>query len=744
MRALAVMLVVLIMVGPQLLHQRRVGTLGKVTFVVDASESMQTEDVPGEANRAALVARLLGELPNEDEEDDDPKRGEGLLGRLADTHELQVISSPGIQETDLAELLRRVQADGVPSDRTQTAAMPNNTSGVESGDPQQHTVVLLSDGRNNLGDSPIEVAEELARRGIVVATVGVGDEREPDDLAIIDLQHPQQLSPQNLLRGKVRYKRVMSNPQPTIVRITDAGGKIVWQQQLPATAPNLGELNFEFDIDDQAAQPEEANSEIALSRRAIRDTQALQFTASIATEADLAGGRIEETDLRSDDQQRQFSIAVIRSEYRVLLLAAGSRWEFRYLKNLFGRDPNWDVTHVQLGPGTVNPQQLPRGGEATQFPATFDELMNFDLVVLGEVDATLLPNEIPDWFVRYVDRGGALVMIDGTRDHLWMLAENQLEPLMPVRWIGGTKGFYAERIEATTVGAESGWLNLVASAEPELMGGTEQVNNFDWSSLPPPHQVRMTSARQDAEVLLTTGVANLNYPLLVRKNFGGGRVLYLAAGETWRWRYLVGDTIHAKFWNQLALSLMPPPMAVRNDVGALDSGKVQYTVGEQAALRVRLRDASGVYQSESSVQVDLLSDGQIVQSVPLIADGHVPGLYQGLSESLLAGNYETRLTASGYGPELAGLTTQFTVADAFSQEGVFVARNQELLSGIAAAGGGESLAAELDELVDFLAPRSSGRLERSQTSLWDSYYWFVPLVVLLCCEWWTRKRVGLP
>src|SRR5262249_30983897 len=38
--------------------------------------------------------------------------------------------------------------------------------------------------------------------------------------------------------------------------------------------------------------------------------------------------------------------------------------------------------------------------------------------------------------------------------------------------------------------------------------------------------------------------------LIVRQNYGFGRVLFVGLDSTWRWRYKTGDTYHHRFWGQ--------------------------------------------------------------------------------------------------------------------------------------------------------------------------------------------------
>jgi hypothetical protein len=70
--------------------------------------------------------------------------------------------------------------------------------------------------------------------------------------------------------------------------------------------------------------------------------------------------------------------------------------------------------------------------------------------------------------------------------------------------------------------------------------------------------------------------------------------------------------------------------------------------------------------------------------------------------------------------------------------------NEDLLRQMAAQGGGQYLREEqIDRLADLLAPLSQGKVIESDTVLWQSYWWFVPVVLLLTVEWIIRKRVGM-
>ncbi|MFT4559350.1 MAG: hypothetical protein ACI92S_004740, partial [Planctomycetaceae bacterium] len=44
---------------------------------------------------------------------------------------------------------------------------------------------------------------------------------------------------------------------------------------------------------------------------------------------------------------------------------------------------------------------------------------------------------------------------------------------------------------------------------------------------------------------------------------------------------------------------------------------------------------------------------------------------------------------------------------------------------------------------ELLDPLSSGRVVESSMLIWQSYWWFAAMILLLAVEWILRKRAGL-
>ncbi len=335
-------------------------------------------------------------------------------------------------------------------------------------------------------------------------------------------------------------------------------------------------------------------------------------------------------------------------------------------------------------------------------------------------------------------RGGGLIAIDGRRGHLASFAETkEMGPLLPVDWKGESAGGRPSKLRLSERGAQVGHLSLVSGTEP---------NDDVWASLQPPHWVAPARALPGAETLVEAVVGERKVPALVTRRVGAGRVLYCGFDESWRWRYEVGDRHHQRFWNQIARWIMEPPFAVKDARVSLDAGKVFYAHGERAEIRARLRDAQGrPVEKAGAVEALLVRDGQKAGSVKLVPDENAGGIYTGQTAPLLqGGRYEVRLRAEGFSEGETRARCEFAVRAREAGELASLGANEELLRQMAAHSGGEFFREEEASAVAArLEPLSKEKIVESTTVLWQSYWWFLPIVLLATVEWILRKWAGM-
>jgi hypothetical protein len=421
---------------------------------------------------------------------------------------------------------------------------------------------------------------------------------------------------------------------------------------------------------------------------------------------------------------------------KLLLLEGRPRWEFRYLRNTFERDPQWEVN--TLVAGTEVNDLWPRGTGSGKLPADREALFSYDLIVFGEVPQKLFNDHDLELLTEFVGtRGGGLVFIDGQREILRGYAKTPLGPLFPVEWLGDSK-VQPAALQLTDRGATFAPLRLAADAA---------VNTALWRGLPPPHWVAATRTLPGAETLLDALVGEQKMPALVLRQYGAGKVLYLGLDEAWRWRFNVADKYHEPFWHQIANAIMEPPYAVLDKQAALDAGAANYRDGDSALIRARFRDVLGRAITEGHPLALLYRDGQKVAAIPLAADEKNSGVFRGKTPPLTPGRYEVRLDAQGLISATAELSEEFFVQGRGQISALELAElncNEELLQQMARVSHGDYVREEnVAQLRDKLEPLSKGRIEESETVLWQSWWWFGAVMGLLTIEWLLRKRAGL-
>jgi len=699
-------------------------TTGRFSLKISALFEKQIEADPAAAPlRAALtkfdalprwqrLQALLLEGPPE-------KR---ILARLAQKHDVQLVLLDG---NEAKPLWHSSGGESAPPTELQKPVAPvtNLTAGLKfaaeaAGGAERSAVVLFTDGQHNSGESPLDAARILAGRKTGVFSVGFGSQVPPRDIAVLRVVAPDSVFFEDRVRGEIFIKEEIPPGEPFTVWVKD-GGKILWEKQLISIGKGVRRVPFEFPIREIAEarlkqQPQ--GYEIAGAP--------LQLTAEVSA---IEGDR----ELSNNSAPLRFR--AVTQKRRVMLLDGRPRWETRYLRNLFERDEKWEMNAVVAG--ATSDAGFVRGDKPGTFPATQKALDAYDLILFGEVPRALLKDEELKWLAEFVGkRGGAIAFIDGPRGALRGYAGTPLEPLFPVEWIGA--------------GIHDGVKSLALAGRAQsigafMLGGDSSVNADTWAKLQPPHFLAQVKPLPGAEVLLeAVASSSARLPAAVLRPFGAGRVYYHAFDESWRWRYEVADLYHVRFWNQLGDYIGEPPFAARDKFVQLDAGQLTYQPGEQADIRARLRDAEGHPVSDASVSAVLWRDGQKVATITLSPDEG--GLYRGRTTALDSGAYELTVDTAAVPAEQLRARTQFTVAVRENAERTLLSLNEDLLRQVSLAGGGEYLREEqADALIERLAPLSNGQVIETDTVLWQSWWWFLPIVLLLTIEWILRKRLGM-
>ncbi len=189
---------------------------------------------------------------------------------------------------------------------------------------------------------------------------------------------------------------------------------------------------------------------------------------------------------------------------------------------------------------------------------------------------------------------------------------------------------------------------------------------------------------------------------------------------------------------------MRTPYLAESEFVSLDAGRMNYQEGEPIEIRSRLRKNGMTPLKDAEVQALIEREGAPPIMINLAPNQELPGLYNGTAINLAPGSYRVKVSANGVPQEMLNIATEFIVSAKPSIELEKKSADVVSLARLAESTGGKYLdEKELPKLVDLLEPFSQGKIIETETLLWQSYFWFIPVVILLTLEWLLRKRIGL-
>lgn len=721
LRASAILLITLTLAEPIVESRWRDGEPSRIQFLIDASRSMSV------SKRFERATQLLS-------------GPQGILARLQNRFDTSVgrFSESGIVELWNSSSGHSPSDDSLAYDwgpaawgesspiGDTLASLVTSQTGPQSSDHSQTqsdlSVVLLSDGQNNSGRDPKGAAHQLHEPGITLFTIGLAPFEETLDLAVRQFTLPERIHRSDALSGTVSVSQTLAEGTRFTLQIEHAGA-IAWSESFIAT--DEPQRTIEFTI------PMAPLFEHALTRLPER-TEVSRLPMKLTARLLVGDGEANEF-----NNARDGHLLVTSQKPRVLLIDGRSRWEARYLKNMFSRDPTWLLDSVLLtgaGDADAATQKFPDGKAA---------LLEYDLIVLGEVAPSVLAPEWIEWLREFVEQaGGGLIVVDGAREHLRSPYYHELHRLLPVKWLASQVDREPSRRAAldklprvTAAGQALDALRLSSVGSDESL----QI----WNSLLPLQFVSEVEPLPGAEVLVEAVSDVEHLPLLVTQRYGAGRVLFATSDETWHWRYQRDESLHSRLWLQLASWTMRVPMSLRAEFLSLDSGAASYLPTQSIAVRCELRQADGTPAAGREATVQVYSSERAMTSTKLTQQS-IEGTYAAQIAPLPPGDYSVRVAAPNFSTRALDLQSQFSVVEPPKEEMQRLSCNAGELRIWAEQTGGQYLPEEqADELVELLEPLVRAKMQTSAMLLWQSYWWFAAAILLLIAEWFLRKRIGL-
>lgn len=573
-------------------------------------------------------------------------------------------------------------------------------------------VLLVTDGANNAGVPPVEAALAAHADGVPLFAYGVGV-TQPHDVVISSLEGPRI----GFVNDRVEYKASLEagNLAGRNVTVTlSAGGEPVDKKTVAVTGPGPMEVSLGY-------TPAKAGE-----------------VEVVATAAPL------EDEVNKDNNSASATLRVLGEKIHVLYIEQSPRWDFRYLLATLQRDRRLQVK-AYLFDGDPGLDKLPDSPFLAELPSTKEGLYANQIIILGDVDPKRLGEERMDLLQKWVgDHSGGLIFLAGPAYDPFAYANTPLEALLPVE-LGAVKdpAKFKTRypnlrpLRMTDAGLHSRYFR----ADPDADQNRRIWNSFPgvrWTAAVGPAKpgTEVISVDPDPSKATSSGPA----PVIAMQNFGAGQTIYFGTDETYRWRSLVGEKYYITIWGQIIQSLALHRLTGASQLVQLRADQPRYFVGDQVTI------SGQIYQKNFEPLATASVPGKLVAGSKEAGQGG--GEARDLSLAAVPGKrgeYEARFKA-----EKAGVyqfscvqdpkaVVEFEVVDP-QAELLETAMNAELLESMAKSSNGKFLREEdLDSLPDLLQARSKTIPQFDQIKLYESPWWLVALVGLLCLEWMFRR-----
>jgi uncharacterized membrane protein len=446
-----------------------------------------------------------------------------------------------------------------------------------------------------------------------------------------------------------------------------------------------------------------------------------------------------------DDNTRLAQLTVLDARITLLYVDGYPRWEYRYIKNEMIRDRSVEISCLLTSADASFAQEGDK--PVTRFPESIEEIMQYDVVLFGDVDPRQFTDAQLALVSEFVSRkGGGFGMIAGPRMAPQMFRNTAIETILPVNIARVSNEPYAPitdgfRPVVTRDGQQSGIFRFFPDKARNDAFLRDEIQPIYWycRGVTPKPGVGIVQAEHPVD----TAPDGRKAPLMVLGRYGAGRTMFTAIDDSWRWRYYTGESVFDTYWvQQVRYLARGRKLGQRRLTFAAE--RPTYELGQQVRLTLRLLDSTLPSQLPDQIRVEVLgADGQPVRQETLMRQpGGQNDTYAASFTADRMGGFTARLA-----PVAGGIDSLDVPIEVISPR-LELAQPQvdrATLSRLASETLGQVLnASEAQEKLPQLVPSAAKIIPvRSGTPLWDAPLALALFVVLITVEWIVRKLNGM-
>ena len=737
------------LLAPVVIEKKDITPPTHLSILVDTSRSMQLVDASMSEipiSRLSQVNQLLFNVPGQ------------FLQTLQDRFEVHLYPF----NTRLQQSVLLVQEDDAPPPQFGAEGALTDIGGAireaASAWKGQQTagIVLITDGAHNSGRFPLETITALE---VPIYPIGVGSVEPPKDIQI----------------QRVDYTPIAYTNHESLIRVnvvqTGYTGKTTQLSLREVESKRLVDaVTLTFSSHQEVNAVDASTKQMVELKLTPQAEGNFQYSVTLPT---LDG------ELTEANNQKTFSMKVVKARLNVFYLEGRPRWDYTFLKRTLERDPDIEATCAILSSNRLKrlpvdsvlnrldgyyPQATP-ASETPRFPETLAELSKYDVLILGDLGAEHLTETQQRAIVDFVEMQGKPVIFLPSRNMLGVngLGNTELAQLLPIDI--PKNGCRIEDTEFTAQLTQSGAFHPMLQLDDTQSTQTGQTAVLDgndlslWRNMPAlSRSFSGFRLRGGATALMENGKG---MPILILQRAGLGKSLMIAAEGFWNWGFGVKTfkntryhAIYPRFWAQV-LRWMATNTDDKNVYLTTDAST--YAIGDTVKVTAYLYSETYQPQAGATVQIEVVppdgapfqlqinaateSTNEMLSQPDTIAN--MSNLYTAQFVLLQNGKYRIRATGrSGnlkLGEDQIDIYAHPQLAELENPQ-----LNEDLLKQLAGQTGGAYFTmADAESLPENIANVQNPIFVDAERELWAHPLIFITVLGLLGTEWFLRKRIGL-
>ncbi len=561
-------------------------------------------------------------------------------------------------------------------------------------------VVLLSDGASNLGANPVTEARTL---GVPVTSIGFGDPNPLPD---------------------IRIAQINCNPI----------GFVGKDFPVEITVESRGFEGLRLPLRIRQGDRTLVQSDIDLEGQGRQQKVSLSFAPDKEGEVVLeASAPVQAKEESEKNNSRQIAVKIRASQIKILLAASSLTWDYKFLHRALAAK-----TDFKIDASIDSPQRI---AGSIPFPDNVDALDNYDALILIDFDSDWFANRKQQFDAFFERTGKGMFVLAG--ENFGQRPKTRLPAdLLPFQPSDGQITIMRQEVQLNLT--ERGRIHPLMRLAEDGAGTQKLLNGL------PPFSGYLRSSRTRPEATVIAEVPAVlegesATPIMAAHRYRNGKVACLSAFPFWRLDFLAKSIDETDSTYNRLIDNMVLWLVAREDVErvVITPDRPIFIAGESVRLNARVLDDSYIPVEDAEVEASLLSRQNPADSMVVSFRYDRPGNYSADLHYLPSGEYQVNGRVKREGVAIARPQTTFIV-EPYSLEDLSQTANFDALKRISEVSGGQFYAADdTASISQFAGLQPKTFVHRSELTLFDNKFLLIFIILMLCTEWFLRKRYQL-